>query len=91
MFNKIKKYKLYFKVAKNDRYAMFYSILNGKINDKNINRFIKKYRLNEEEKKVFILYMKKEKISYIAEVLSTSERRINRVLEIILNKVLMSH
>ena len=70
---------------------MFYSILNGKINDKNIDRFIKKYRLNEEEKKVFILYMKKEKISYIAEVLSTSERRINRILEIILNKVLMSH
>lgn len=70
---------------------MFYSILNGKINDKNIDRFIKKYRLNEEENKVFILYMKKEKISYIAEVLSTSERRINRILEIILNKVLMSH
>ena len=92
MFKFIKRYrrwKLYFKVARRkDRYAEFYVLLNGKLEAKHINKFCEKYGLNEEEKEIFTLYMKNEKINYIAEKLKTDERRINRILENIYDKTL---
>lgn len=82
---------MYFKVAKTDRYANFYVLLNGKITEKTLNEFCIKYCLNEEEKKIFELYMKREKLWVISEKCNTSERRINRILEIIENKVLKTN
>lgn len=86
IFTAYKRYKLYMKVKRVDNYADFYVLLNGKLDPKSIKKFCNKYNLNENEKKIFKMYIKKEKISVIAKRMDNTERNIMFIIESIAKK-----
>ncbi len=86
IFTAYKRYKLYMKVKRVDNYADFYVLLNGKITPKSIKKFCDKYNLNENERKIFKMYMKREKISVIAKKMDTTERNLMFIIENIARK-----
>lgn len=72
---------VYKKAAKNDRYAMMYVAFKGNTEPKHIRgvMLLKGYK-DEDEIKIVQLYMKKEKIEYIAEYMNFAKITIDKKL-----------
>ncbi len=81
MEDEYRRLKLYKEVARKDRYAEFYSLLDGKISKNSISQFCKINNFDKKEKEIFYRYMKKEKISYIACQLNMSDRYVDLIIE----------
>lgn len=83
---KVNRLTLFMKVANKDRFATFYCILDGDLNDEYIKAISYKIGLDEIDTKILTLFMKGNKISYIAKTLNYDSITINRHLDDILIK-----
>lgn len=83
---KVNRLTMFMKVANKDRFATFYCILEGDLNIEYIEAISYKIGLDELDTKILILFMQRNKISYIAKVLGYDNITINRHLDDIMIK-----